>query len=307
MVQAGAGREQLTGERRELDVEFVSVGSTLRGWLVLPDGASAKSPVPGVVMSSGFAGVKEGFLGNPFHHVVADAGIAVLLYDHANTGSSDGTPRQELDPALQQQGYRDAISFLAARDEVDAARIGIWGTSYSGGHVIVVAAQDERVRCVVSQAMTISGHRNLLRRHGADGYEAMRREWAEERDRVATGETPRLVPAFGADSESVRYQAARPLAERERWHNEITVSSWELYDGYEPVASIGSVAPTPLLMIVCLDDTMTPAEDALAAYELAGEPKRLVTVPGTHYAVYAEQFSTVSASARDWFVEHLRP
>ncbi|HEX5587501.1 MAG TPA: alpha/beta hydrolase [Acidimicrobiia bacterium] len=295
------------GTLRRLDVEFESVGTTLRGWLVLPDGASVETPVPGVVMSSGFAGVKEGFLGNPFHDVMADAGIAVLLYDHANTGASDGSPRQELDPALQQQGYRDAISFLGAREEVDTDRIGIWGTSYSGGHVIVVGAEDDRVRCVVSQAMTISGHRNLLRRHGADRYEAMRREWEDERARVARGEAPRLVPAFGADSESVRYQAARPIAERERWRNEITVRSWELYDAYEPVASIASVAPTPLLMMVCLDDTMTPAEDALAAYELAGEPKRLVTVPGTHYAVYGEQFATVSTAARDWFVEHLQP
>jgi uncharacterized protein len=294
---------QPTGVLRQLDVEFDSVGTTLRGWLVLPDGGSG--PVPGVVMSSGFAGVKEGFLGNPLHRVLAEAGIAVLLYDHANTGSSDGTPRQELDPALQQQGYRDAISFLAAREEVDAERIGIWGTSYSGGHVIVVGANDERVRCVVSQAMTISGHRNLLRRHGGGGYETMRREWADERARVASGDAPRLVAAFGADSESVRYQAARPLAERARWRNEITVRSWELYDAYEPGASIASVAPTPLLMIVCLDDTMTPAEDSLAAYELAGEPKRLITVPGTHYAVYSEQFPTVSTAARDWYVEHL--
>jgi hypothetical protein len=58
-------------------------------------------------------------------------------------------------------------------------------------------------------------------------------------------------------------------------------------------------------MIVCLDDTMTPAGDALAAYERAGSPKRLVTVPGSHYAVYGEQLETTSTAARDWFVQHL--
>jgi hypothetical protein len=51
---------------------------------------------------------------------------------------------------------------------------------------------------------------------------------------------------------------------------------------------------------------MTPAEDALAAFERAGQPKQLVTVPGTHYAVYGEQFERASVAARDWFVEHLR-
>jgi len=286
----------------QLDVSFECEGRTLRGWLLVPSGAG---PFPAVVMSSGFAGVKEGFLGNPYHRVVADAGIEVLLFDHANTGESDGEPRQELDPILQQRSYKDAITFLAGRDEVDAERIGIWGTSYSGGHVLAVAAHDRRVKAVVSQAMTISGHRNLLRRHSAQSYAALRRGWADERLRVAAGEPPTLVQAFGDDSESVRYQAARPPSERANWRNEVTVRSWELYDEYEPAAFIERIAPTPLLMIVPLDDTMTPAEDAIEAYDRALEPKQLITVAGTHYAVYGEQFETTSTAARDWFVTHL--
>jgi fermentation-respiration switch protein FrsA (DUF1100 family) len=292
----------LTPAVRQLDVAFASEGRTLRGWLFLPDG---DGPFPGVVMSSGFAGVKEGFLGNPFHRVVADAGIAVVLYDHANTGESDGLPRQEIDPMLQQRGYRDAITFLAGRDDIDAERIGIWGTSYSGGHVLAVAAHDRRVRCVVSQAMTISGHRNLEVRHTPESLTALRKSWAEERLRIARGESATLVPAFGDESESVRYQAARPIEERANWRNEVTVRTWELYDEYEPAASIERIAPTPLLMIVCLEDTMTPADDALLAYERALDPKRLVTVPGSHYAVYGNQFEQTSTAARDWFVEHL--
>ena len=285
-------------------MSFTSEGRVLRGWLLRPDSGGT---FPAVVMSSGFAGVKEGFLGNPFHRVVADAGIAVLLYDHANTGASDGEPRQELDPVLQQRGYRDAITFLAAHDEVDDQRIGVWGTSYSGGHVLAVAAHDRRVRAVVSQAMTISGHRNLVRRHSADSYEALRHSWAEERNRLSRGEPPTLVKAFADGSESVRYQAKRPPEEKRNWRNEVTLRTWELYDEYEPAAFIERIAPTPLLMIVPLDDTMTPTEEALAAYERAGEPKRVVTVPGTHYAVYAEQFERTSREARDWFVTHLSP
>jgi fermentation-respiration switch protein FrsA (DUF1100 family) len=258
-------------------------------------------------MSSGFAGVREGFLGNPFHDVLADAGIAVLLYDHANTGDSDGEPRQELDPILQQRGYKDAITFLSCRDDIDADRIGIWGTSYSGGHVLAVAAHDRRVKAVVSQAMTISGHRNLLRRHSPPAYEDLRRRWAEERIRRMLDDTAILVPAFGEGSEPVRYQERRPPHERKNWRNEITLRSWEMYDEYEPGAFIERIAPTPLLMIVPLGDTITPAEDALAAYERAGDPKRLVTVPGPHYSVYSDQFEVCSAAARDWFADHLHP
>jgi fermentation-respiration switch protein FrsA (DUF1100 family) len=287
----------------QTEVAFVSEGHTLRGWMLTPPG---DGPHPAVVMSSGFAGVKEGFLGNPYHQVVAESGFVVLLYDHANTGDSDGTPRQELDPVLQQRGYKDAITFLAGRDDVDADRIGVWGTSYSGGHVLAVAAHDRRVKAVVSQAMTISGHGNLLRRHTPAGYAALQAGWAAERLRLARGEPPLLVPAFGEDSESVRYQATRPPEQRRNWRNEVTIRTWELYDEYEPAAFIERISPTPLLMIVPLDDTMTPTEDALGAYERAGLPKRLLTVPGSHYAVYSNEFERTSAAARDWFVEHLR-
>ena len=287
---------------RSHDVAFDSEGRTLRGWLFVPDGAA---PVPGVVMTAGFAGVKEGFLGHPYHEVLAEAGIATLLYDHANCGESDGEPRQELDPVIQQRGYRDAITFLAGHDHIDADRLGIWGTSYSGGHVLGVAAHDRRVRCVVSQAMTVSGHDNLLRRHTPAGYAELQRNWAQDRLRRARGETPATVPAFGEGSESVRFALSRPPEQRANWRNEITVRSWELYDEYEPAAFIHRISPTPLLMIVALGDVMTPAGDALAAYNRALEPKRLVTVPGSHYSVYVDSFARTSVAARDWFVEHL--
>lgn len=284
------------------EIAFESEGRTLRGWLTLPAGPG---PHPGVVMSAGFAGVKEGFLGHPYHEVLAEAGVATVLYDHVNCGESDGEPRQELDPILQQRGYRDAITFLAGRADIDGDRIGIWGTSYSGGHVLGVAAADRRVRCVVSQAMTISGHRNLLRRHTPSGYAELRRGWAEDRLARARGSAPATVPAFAEDSDSVRFAMSRPPEQRKNWRNEVTVRSWELYDEYEPAAFIERISPTPLLMIVGVDDVMTPAEDALAAYGRALEPKRLLLIPGGHYAAYTDHFELTSTAARDWFVEHL--
>jgi len=287
---------------RRLDATFESEGRTLRGWLFLPDG---DGPHPGIVMTSGFASVKEVFLSYPYQEAFVDAGMAVLIYDHPNCGDSGGEPRQELDPVLQQRGYRDALTFLAGCDEIDSARLGIWGTSYSGGHVIAVAAADRRVRCVVSQAMTVSGHDNLLRRHTPASYDELRQSWAAERLARARGELPIIVPAFADDSDSVRFAMSRPPEHRGNWRNEVTLRTWELYDEYEPLALIHRVSPTPLLMIVALDDKMTPAEDALAAYGRALEPKRLITIPGSHYAAYEQQFDRTRRAACDWFVEHL--
>ena len=287
---------------RRHDVEFVSEGTTLRGWLFVPEG---EGPFAGVVVTAGFAGVREGFLGHPYQDVFAGAGVATLIYDHANCGDSDGRPRQELDPILQQRGYHDAITFLINHPQIDAGRIGIWGTSYSGGHVLGVASSDRRVKAVVSQAMTISGHHNLELRHTQAGYRALRQTWEADRAARARGEPPALVPAFGEGSASVQFAMSRPEEHRRNWRNEITLRSWEHYDRYEPAAFIERISPTPLLMIVGIEDTMTPAADALAAYERALEPKKLLLIPGEHYDVYLDQFEATSTAARDWFVQHL--
>ncbi|WP_256966562.1 alpha/beta hydrolase, partial [Pseudomonas aeruginosa] len=125
---------------QRLNVEFCSEGVALRGWLYLPE---ARAERPAIVMTHGFSGVKEQYL-DRYAEVFAAAGFVVLLYDHPNFGDSDGEPRQEIDPVMQRRGYRDAITWLGAQARVDASRIGIWGTSYSGGHVLEVAALDRR-------------------------------------------------------------------------------------------------------------------------------------------------------------------
>jgi uncharacterized protein len=133
-------------------VEFDADGTTLRGWLYRPPHRAAAAPA--VVMAHGYNCIKELYLDR---YAAAVAGHVVLAYDHRNFGESDGEPRQELDPWMQVRDYRNAITFVQTLDGVDPERIGIWGTSYAGGHVLVVAAVDRRVRCVVAQVLTISG------------------------------------------------------------------------------------------------------------------------------------------------------
>src|SRR5262245_4854421 len=107
-------------------------GTTLRGWHYLPEKRSGR--VPTIVMAHGFSAVKEMYL-DSFAEVFAAAGLAALVFDNRNFGASDGTPRQEIDPWRQVRDYRDAITFAETLPETDATRLGVWGSSYSGGHV----------------------------------------------------------------------------------------------------------------------------------------------------------------------------
>ncbi len=66
------------------------------------------------------------------------------------------------------------------------------------------------------------------------------------------------------------------------------------------------IGPTPLLMLVAKEDTLTPTDLALDAYNRALEPKQLAILPGGHFAAYTGAgFAQSSGAARDWFVQHL--
>ena len=147
------------------NISFNAEGTLLRGWLYQP--TLTNQPSPAIVMAHGYNCIKELYL-DKFAEIFASNGFAVLVFDIRNFGESDGEPRQELDPWQQVKDYRHAITYMQTQSLVDPEKIGIWGTSYSGGHVLVVAAIDRRVKCVVSQVPTISGWEGSLRRVAPD-------------------------------------------------------------------------------------------------------------------------------------------
>jgi fermentation-respiration switch protein FrsA (DUF1100 family) len=295
------------------DIEFNAEGTTLRGWLYLPD--AGHRPFPTIVMAHGFSAVKEMYL-DRFAEVFANAGLAALVFDNRNFGASDGEPRQEIDPWAQVRDYRHAITYARTRPEVDRERIGIWGSSYSGGHVVVVGAIDRRVKCVVSQVPLTSGYRNILRLVRADFIAGIRAQFDQDREARFAGNPPAMIPVVHADPTA---QSALPTADSYQWFtetgntrapawkNEVTVRTVEMLMEYEPGTYIERISPTPLLMIIAAGDHLAVADEAFAAFNLAREPKKLVVLPGGHFEAYVEPgFELASGAARDWFVQHLR-
>jgi len=293
------------------NVEFNSESVTLRGWLYQPD-VRPDHGSPAIVMTHGFSAVKEQYL-DKYAEVFVRTGFVVLLYDHRNFGDSDGLPRQEVDPVLQKRGYRDAISYLATRSEVDASRIGIWGSSFSGGHVLEVAAIDRRVKCVVSQVPQISGFDSALRRTRADLVPALIARFQTDRQQRFNGKPPEMLPAVSADMLEPCAMAGADsyvfftdtLAFAPNWRNEVTLRSAELSRENEPGAYISRISPTPLLMIVADADQLTATDLCLQAYERALPPKQMLLVSGGHFSPYVEHLHTTSTAAVKWFSQYL--
>jgi uncharacterized protein len=196
---------------------------------------------------------------------------------------------------------------------VDADRIGLWGTSYAGGHALVLGATDRRLKAVVAQVPTISGYEQSLRRVAPDQVAALEAGFIDDDRRRFAGEAPATqfvvsadpaTPAAYRSPEAVAFYN-QPVPAGVRWENQVTVRSTRAARMYEPGQSVSRVSPTPLLMIIGLNDTITLADTGLAAYERALQPKKLVTIPGDHFDPYLSRFDQSSGAARDWFLEHL--
>ena len=296
--------------RRNLEFR-TSDGMCLRGWLQTPDGV-AHQRYPTVVMAHGLSAVKELFL-ERYAEIFCNAGLACLVYDHRNFGDSDGEPRLEVDPWLQVKDYRDAITCASLLPEVDRERIGVWGTSFSGGHVIPVAALDRRVKCAVSQVPFIAGLRNAQRVFREEELPLIRARFDADREARFNGAQPEMLAVFGdrgsfaalPSPEEWEFVQGGGILGTKLWLNQVTLRSAEMMMEYEPIAFIERVSPTPLLMIVVTADIVTPTDLALEAYQRALEPKKLLLVKGGHMEVYGNQFELGAAAARDWLVEHL--
>ena len=291
------------------DVEFRGDGGVaLRGWLYRPDTVGTR---PAITMAHGFAGVKDQGI-ERYARLFADNGFVVLLHDHRGFGASDGEPRQDVDPWRQIADWRYAISYLESRAEVDPQRIGLWGTSYAGGHAIVLGATDRRLRCVVAQAPTISGYEQGLRRVAPQAIKALEESFAADDRAQLRGEPLRRQAIVSADPTvpaAYRAQDAvdfylQPVPDG-MWENSITMRSTRAARMYEPGAWVGRVSPTPLLMVVASHDTVTATDLALDAYRRALHPKRLQLVEGDHFDVYLGRFDDSSSAALDWFRQHL--
>jgi len=281
------------------DVRFPANGLTLAGRLYRPAG---DGPHPIVVLSHGFSALMAMGLAD-YARVFCEAGLACLAYDHRNFGDSDGAPRHEIDPWQQVADMRDAISYARSLPGIDAERLGLWGTSFAGGHALVVSALDRRVKCVVSQVPLVAGYDTLMSWVGGANWDKMQARFAEDRDASYRGEAARVTkPARPGDQTSEWVTA---IGAEQVYPNEITQRSLELLGSYEPAQFIARIAPTPLLMILATEDTQTPYAGQRAAFELAGEPRELVLLEGRHYDPYTTLFAPAANAARDWFLRYL--
>ncbi|OBR46258.1 alpha/beta hydrolase [Paraburkholderia tropica] len=292
------------------DIRFpVDGGVELAAWLFVPKNRDGQ--LPAITMAHGYGGTRYHGL-ERMATFFAEAGFVVLLHDHRGFGDSGGEPRQDINPWLQISDWRRAISWLQDRPEVDETRIGLWGTSYAGGHAIVLGATDRRLKAIVSQVPTIDGHAAGLRRVTPQGVAALEARFDADEHAQLRGEAPATLQLVSEDAtKPAAYSASdeisfylQPIPEGV-WTNSVTLRSSRWARMYSPGEYVARVSPTPLLMVVAEQDHTAATDLALKAFENALEPKRLAIVKGGHFDPYLAEFETASRAAVDWFKAHL--
>lgn len=270
------------------DIQFNSNGLQCRGWLY-ESPREGKSPV--VILAHGFCGVKEMRL-DAYAERFAAAGYHALVFDYRHFGDSDGEPRQLLDIKKQHGDWRAAVRFARSLPNADTGKIVLWGTSFSGGHVIQVAAEDGGVAAVISQVPHLSGFATAM---AAGVVQNVRLGIAAFRDHAnrLLGMNPYYVPAMGRPGDLAamtapgEYEASRKLFPKEGHFNETVASRIFLaLSQYSP----GRLTPkitVPLLVQAATGDATTPARVAEKAAKKAPKGELIVYNRG-HFDVYVQ-------------------
>ncbi len=271
------------------DVTFDSGGESCAAWLYEPDG---DGPHPCVVLAHGFGGTREARLW-AYAERFRDAGVTALVFDYRYFGDSTGEPRQLISIRRQLEDWRAAISYARSLDGVDPERIALWGSSFSGGHVVKLASEDHRIAAVISQTPFSTGAAALA---AASPKETLRLTVGGLLDGLAaiTRSEPLRIPLVNTPG---RGGAMTQPGALEGYRSLFADSDAELRNEFCGRGALGlaSYAPArrapkvrcPLLVVVVGDDDVTPPEGARRMAADAPRGELIDYGPqGGHFRIY---------------------
>jgi len=286
-------------------VHFYSEGSRLEGDYFVPTGLKGGERRPGIVLCHGYSGIRQAILPD-YAKLFAAAGYVALSFDYRGFGGSEG-PKWRIMALEQIDDIRNAITWLEAQPEVDADRIGVWGTSNGGAHAPYVAGVDERVKAAVGQVGYGDGRRLIMDIRTPQERRELEALLAGDRQqRVLTGKGAGATCDVLLASPQTRAFFAEALKALPELYCEIPWASAEKTMEYRPIDVVDRIAPRALLLIGAEKDDLCKFEGYRELYERARQPKKLVGLPITHYEFYTPEWVAKSARlAIQWYEQHL--
>ena len=290
-------------------ISFDSHGTRCEAWHLraLNDDLTTSRGRPCVVMAHGFGATRDAGL-LPFAERFAAAGCDVVLFDYRGFGTSDGVPRQDVDHRRHREDYHAAIVHARGIRGVDPDRIALWGSSYSGGHVVAVAAQDQRIAAVVSQGAAMDGLAALLATQRAEGPgQGAALTAAALRDLAAAARRrpPVMIPIVGEPGSGAVISAPGAMAGYQNimgptFRNEMCARGVLRIARNRPVRVAAKVS-CPILVVVAEDDNIAPVKAVRQVAERAPHAE-VLSFPCGHFDIYVGDVFEKSSTEQTEFL-----
>lgn len=292
-------------------VSFRSGDDGCVGWLYRPEGFAGPRPL--MVMAHGFSATKELRLPADAERFCA-AGIGVLLFDYRHFGASGGEPRQLLDISRRHADFRRALAYTRDLDWVDPQRVGLFGSSFSGGHVLAVGAADGQVAAIVSQCPFTDGLASLP----AQGLKRSRQiivAGLRDQFTVLRGGAPYYIPAAapprgtGVMTTDDSLSGMTAIAEQSvdaHWDNRVAARIGLRIAMYRPGLKAARL-PCPALFCIADQDSLAAAQQTvkLAA---RGARNEIEQYPIGHFDIYVgDDWERAVADQTEFLVRTLKP
>jgi pimeloyl-ACP methyl ester carboxylesterase len=285
---------------------FLSDGLRCAFDLFRPDIAE---PPPLVIMAHGFGGERDFRLPAYAQHFARN-GMAVMLFDYRSFGDSEGEPRYLVDPDRHVADWKAAIAHARTISDINKDKIALWGTSYSGGHAVVCAAQDSGIRAVVAQVPFLDpfssiahvGLTHLLWAipHGVLdavksllGFSPHYVKLAAKPGRFAAMNTPESLPGF-----------LSIVPDESKWENKVCARILFKFPMYRPLSFASSVRCPAMLMLAENDSLLASNTVRKAAKRMRNA--QIISYPFGHFDIYhGDGFKDAIAKQTRFLVQHL--
>ncbi len=280
----------------------VTFAGEVAAWLYHPVGATGA-----VVLGHGLSAVRDQRL-PAYAERFAEAGLAALLFDYRHFGASGGEPRQLVDIDRQLEDWRSAFAY--ARGLEGISRVGLFGSSFGGGHALSLAAEEPAVAAVVAQCPMTDGLKASLM---TPKLTAAKLAKVALQDQVGSllGRRPKLIPAAAAPGELALMSAPDVVGGFESitppdsaWRNAVAARVGLKIGLYRPGRRAADIA-CPLLICVCDQDSLVDVEaaDQVAHDAPQGE---VAHYPIGHFEIYTgEWFQRAVSRQTEFLGRHL--
>lgn len=300
-------------QKMKADLEFDSHGTRCSAWHfpAANDALAGPGGRPCVVMGHGFGATKDAGL-EPFAERFAAAGLDVVIFDYRGYGTSDGDLRQNVQHLRHREDYHSAVAAARALEGVDPDRIIVWGSSYSGGHVIAVAAQDPRIAGVISQGAAMDGLAAvLLILTYAGPLHLMRLTAHSLRDVVGAllRRKPHLIPVVGPPGSLAAItpegaEAGYTHIMGPTFRNEMCARGILPIMANRPVR-FASKVKVPTMLVMATQDNVAPPSAVRTVAKKLGGSVQVETFDVGHFDIYVGETFEKSVAAQTAFLTGL--